>query len=134
MVPQPYALGHSFCCVFPQLSSTDIPFSSYPLKAKYVELMGKGKGYNSSHAYCQVKGWSKKSYETFSNDFGKGSENGMMEGEKMDSRKEILKLKCFSALKILTSLFIYETLGAFLFSFLFFSILFSLSFSSALSL
>jgi hypothetical protein len=30
------------------------------------------KGYNSSHAYCQVKGWSKKSYETFSNDFGKG--------------------------------------------------------------
>jgi hypothetical protein len=134
MVPQPYALGHSFCCVFPQLSSTDIPFSSYPLKAKYVELMGKGKGYNSSHAYCQVKGWSKKSYETFSNDFGKGSENGMMEGEKMDSRKEILKLKCFSALKILTSLFIYETLGAFLFSFLFFSILFSLSFSNALSL
>jgi hypothetical protein len=24
-------------------------------------LMGKGKGYNSSHAYCQVKGWFKKS-------------------------------------------------------------------------
>jgi hypothetical protein len=36
-------------------------FSSYPLKAKYVVLMGKGKGYNSSHVYCQAKGWSKKS-------------------------------------------------------------------------
>jgi hypothetical protein len=55
--------------VFPHLGSTDIPFSSYPLKAKYVELMGKDKGYNSSHANCQVKGLSKKSYETFSNDF-----------------------------------------------------------------
>jgi hypothetical protein len=54
--------------VFPHLGSTDIPFSSDPLKAKYVELMGKNKGYNLSHAYCQVKGWSKKSYETFSND------------------------------------------------------------------
>jgi hypothetical protein len=43
--------------------------------------MGKDKGYNSSHAYCQVKGWSKKSYETFSNNFGKGFENGMMGGE-----------------------------------------------------
>jgi hypothetical protein len=66
--------------VFPHLGSTDIPFSSYPLKAKYVELMGKDKVYNSSNAYCQVKGWSKKSYETFSNDFEKGFENGMMEG------------------------------------------------------
>jgi hypothetical protein len=36
-------------------------FSSYPLKAKYVELMGEEKGYNSSHVYCQAKGWSKKS-------------------------------------------------------------------------
>jgi hypothetical protein len=26
--------------VFPHLSSIDISFSSYPLKAKYVELMG----------------------------------------------------------------------------------------------
>jgi hypothetical protein len=85
--------------VFPNLVSTDIPFSSYPLKAKYVELMGKDKGYNSSHAYCQAKGWSKKSYETFSNNFGKGFENDMMEGEKMDSRKKILKSKCFPLLK-----------------------------------
>jgi hypothetical protein len=36
-------------------------FSSYPLKTKYVENMSKGKGYNSSHVYCQAKGWSKKS-------------------------------------------------------------------------
>jgi hypothetical protein len=25
-----------------------------------VELVDKDKGYNSSHAYCQVKGWSKR--------------------------------------------------------------------------
>jgi hypothetical protein len=36
-------------------------FSSYPLKAKYVKLMGKEKGYNASHVYCQAKGWSKQS-------------------------------------------------------------------------
>jgi hypothetical protein len=59
-------------CVFPHLSSTDIPFLSYPLKAKYMELMGKDKGYNLNHVYCQVKGWSKKNCEIFSNDFGKG--------------------------------------------------------------
>jgi hypothetical protein len=80
MVPQPLAFRHSFWCVFPHLGSIDIHFSSYSLKVKYMELMGKDKGYNSSHAYCQVKGWSKKSYETFSNNFGKSFENGMMEG------------------------------------------------------
>jgi hypothetical protein len=52
-----------------------------------VELMGKEKGYNSSHVYCQAKGWSKKcqshvycqtkgwskkSQENFLNDFEKG--------------------------------------------------------------
>jgi hypothetical protein len=52
----------------------------------------------------------KKSYETFSNDFGKGFENGMMEGEKMGSRKKILKLKCFSPFKILTSQFYLQRL------------------------
>jgi hypothetical protein len=31
------------------------------LKAKYVELMGKEKGYKSSYVYYQAKGWSKKS-------------------------------------------------------------------------
>jgi hypothetical protein len=58
----------------------------------------------------QVMWMSKNSYETFSNDFGKGFQNGMMEGEKMDSCKKILKLKCFSPLKILTSLFYLQRL------------------------
>jgi hypothetical protein len=41
----------------------------------------------------------------------------MMEGEKMEShQKGFLKLKCFSPLKILTSLLFEKTLGA-LFSF-----------------
>jgi hypothetical protein len=96
--------------VFHHLVSAYISFSSYPLKAKYVQLMGKDQGYNSSHAYCQVKGWFKKSYETFSNDFRKGFENSMMEGKKMDSRKKILMLRCFSPLKILTSLFYLQRL------------------------
>jgi hypothetical protein len=115
--------------VFPHLGSINIPFSSCPLKAKYVELMGKDKGYISCHAYCQVKGWSKKSYETFSNNFGNDFENGMMVGEKMDSHKKILKLKCFSPLKILTSPFYLQRLLELLFSFLFFNTFFSLSFS-----
>jgi hypothetical protein len=102
-------------------------FSSYPLEDKYVEHVGKNKGYNSSHAYCQVKGWSKNSYETFSNDFGKCFENGMMEREKMDSHKKILKLRCFSSLKILTSPFYLQRLLELLFSFLFFFNTFSLS-------
>jgi hypothetical protein len=103
-------LRRSFWCLFPHLSSTDIPFSSYPLIAKYVELMGKDKGYNSSHSYCQVKGWSKKCYETFSNDFGKGFENGMMEVEKMNSHKKILKLRYFYPLKILNFSFYLQRL------------------------
>jgi hypothetical protein len=116
--------------VFPHLGATNIHFSSYPLKAKYVEPMGKDKEYNSSHAYCQVKGWAKKSYETFSTNFGKGFENGMMEGEKMDSSKMILKLKCFSPLKILTfSFYLRRLLELFFSPSSFFSILFSLSLS-----
>jgi hypothetical protein len=43
------------------LTSPQQMWSSYPLKAKYVEVMGKGKGYNSSHVYFEAKGWSKKS-------------------------------------------------------------------------
>jgi hypothetical protein len=97
--------------------------------------MGKDRGYNSSHAYCQVKGWSKKSYETFSNNFVKGFENGMMEGEKMDSRKKILKFKCFSPLKILTSPFyLQRLLELFFFLPLFFQYFFSFSFFSMLCL
>jgi hypothetical protein len=89
-----------------------------------VELMGKDKGYNSSHAYCQVKGWFKKSYQIFSNDFGKGFKNGMMEEEKMDSREKILKLKCFPPLKILTSPFYLQRLLELFFFLPIFSILF----------
>jgi hypothetical protein len=63
-------------------------FSSYPPKAKYVELMGKVKGYNSSYVYCQSKEWSKKSYENFLIDFGRDFLNGMMEGEKMESHQK----------------------------------------------
>jgi hypothetical protein len=39
---------------------------SYPLKPKYVELMGKGKCYNSCYVYNQAKGWSKRVKKTFS--------------------------------------------------------------------
>jgi hypothetical protein len=43
------------------LTSAQQIFSFYPLKAKYVELIGKGKWYNLSRVCCQAKGWSKKS-------------------------------------------------------------------------
>jgi hypothetical protein len=116
MVPQPKALGHPLWCVFPHLGSTDIPFSSNPLKAKYVELMGKDKGYNSSHVWCQVKGWSKKSSEIFSNDFGKGFWNGMMKGKKMGSYKKDFEVGLFFSSQNIHFLFLFEeTLGAFLF-------------------
>jgi hypothetical protein len=59
-------------------------------------------------------------------------ENGMMEGEKIDSCKKILKLKYVSPLKILTSPSFPETLGAFLFPSSFFNT--SLSLFNALSL
>jgi hypothetical protein len=120
--------------VFPHLGSTDIPFSSYTLKDKYVELMGKDKGYNSSHAYCQVKGWFKKSYEIFSNDFEKDFKNGMMEEEKMDSREKILKLKCFPPLKILTSPFYLQRLLELFFFLPIFQYFLFLSFFSRLHL
>jgi hypothetical protein len=102
--------------VFPHLGSTDIPFSSYPLKAKYVELMGKDKGYNSSHVYCQVKGGSKKSCEIFSNDFEKGFWNGMTEGKKMSVCKKDFDVVMFLSSQNIDFPFLFEeTLGAFLF-------------------
>jgi hypothetical protein len=103
--------------VFPNLGSTNIPFSSYPLKAKYVELIGKDKGYNSSQAYCKVKGWSKKIYETFPNDLEKGFESGMMEERKMDSYKKDFEIEIFFSSQNIDFPFLFtETLGAFLFS------------------
>jgi hypothetical protein len=102
--------------VFPNLGSTNIPFSSYPLKAKYVELIGKDKGYNSSQAYCKVKGWSKKIYETFPNDLEKGFESGMMEERKMDSYKKDFEIEIFFSSQNIDFPFLFtETLGAFLF-------------------
>jgi hypothetical protein len=47
------------CGSSPRLSNCN--FSSYPIWAEYVEVMGKEKGYNSSHVYYQAKGWSKNS-------------------------------------------------------------------------
>jgi hypothetical protein len=53
----------------------------------------------------------------------------------MDSRKKILKLKCFSPLKLLTSPFYLQRLLEFLFSFLFcFQYFFSLFFQCSVSL
>jgi hypothetical protein len=57
----------------------------------------------------------KKELRTFSQWFGKGFWNDMMEGEKMESyKKEFLKLKCFSPLKILTFPFIWRGSWSFL--------------------
>jgi hypothetical protein len=129
MLPQPLALGHSLWCVFPHLGSTDVPFSSYPLKAKYVELMGQDKGYNSSHVYCQVKRWSKKCCKILSNDFGKSFWNGMMEGKKMGSYKMDFEVAMFFSSQNIDFPFLFEeTLRAFLFLSLF-SILFLTFFS-----
>jgi hypothetical protein len=118
--------------VFSHLGSTDIPFSFYLLKTKYVKFMGKNKWYNWSHAYCQVKGWFKKSCEIFSNDFGKGFWNGMMEGKKMGSYKKDFEVAIFfSSQNIDFPFLLEETLGSFLFlslSLSFFNF-FSLSFS-----
>jgi hypothetical protein len=50
-------------------------------------------------------------------------------GEKMDSRNKILKLKCFSPLKILTSPFYSQRLLELLFPILFFQYFFSPFFS-----
>jgi hypothetical protein len=57
-----------------------------------VELMGKEKGYNSSHVCCQAKGWSKKIEENL-----KWYDGG---GENEITSKRIFELKCFSPLKI----------------------------------
>jgi hypothetical protein len=76
--------------------------------------MGKDKGYNSSHVYCQVKGWSKKNCKIFSNDFGKGFWNGMMEGKKMGSYKKDFEVAMFFSSQNIEFPFLFEeTLGSF---------------------
>jgi hypothetical protein len=41
--------------VFPHIVSTDIPFSYYPLRPKYVELVGKDKGYTQVMHIARLK-------------------------------------------------------------------------------
>jgi hypothetical protein len=93
--------------------------------------MGKDKGYNSSYVYCQVKGWSKMTYETFSNDFGKGFENGMMGGggENGLVQKDFEHEMFLSSQNIDFPFLFVETLRAFLFPsfFQYFSLSLSLS-------
>jgi hypothetical protein len=51
--------------VLPHLGSSNVP--SHPtLRLKYVELMGKVKGYNSNHVYCQLKDGPKRVKKIFS--------------------------------------------------------------------
>jgi hypothetical protein len=82
-----------------------------------VELMGKDKGYNSSHVYCQAKGWSKKEIRKLSQWFWKGflkwydggGENGI-------TSKRIFEVEVFCPLsKYWLPLLFEETLGAFFF-------------------
>jgi hypothetical protein len=102
MVPQPSALRHSLWCVFPHLSSTYIPFSSYPLRAvKFSQMM--------LEKVFEMVWW---------------------RGRNWAHTKRILMLQCFSPLKILTSPFYLKRLLELLFSFLFLSFFntFSLTF------
>jgi hypothetical protein len=62
-----------------------------------VELMGKEKGYNSSHVYCQAEGWSKNSYENFLNDLEKGFEMVRWRGRKWNHIKRVFKVEVFSS-------------------------------------
>jgi hypothetical protein len=66
MVPQHYALGHSFLVCGSSTRLDKCSFSSYPLKAKYVELMGNEKGYNSSYVFAKLKDGPKRVKKTFS--------------------------------------------------------------------
>jgi hypothetical protein len=59
---------------------------------------------------AKLKDGPKRAMKLSQKKFGKGFENGMMEGDIMDSRKKILKLNCFSPIKILTSPFYLERL------------------------
>jgi hypothetical protein len=71
-----------------------------------------------------------KELQIFSNDFGKGFWNGMMEGKKIGSYKKDFEVVMFFSSQNIDFPFLFEeTLGAFLFSSSFFNTFFSLSFS-----
>jgi hypothetical protein len=78
-----------------------------------MELMGKEKGYNSSHVYCQAKGWSKKSYENFLYDLEKVFEMVCWRGRKSNHiKKNFWSWSVFLLSKYWLSLLFEETLGA----------------------
>jgi hypothetical protein len=62
-----------------------------------VELMGKEKGYNSSHVYCQAKGWSKNSYEDFLSDLEKVFKMVWSRGRKWNHMKKVFEVEVFSS-------------------------------------
>jgi hypothetical protein len=115
--------------VFSHLGSTDIPFSSYPLKAKYVELMGKDKGYSSSHVYCQVKGWSKRSMKLSQMILERVLKIVWWKGIKWTHLKRFWSWDIFLLSKYWLPHLVTETLGAFLFLPLFSIFFLSLFFS-----
>jgi hypothetical protein len=84
--------------------------------------MGKEKGYNSSHIYCQAKGWSKKSYENFLNDLEKVFEIVWWRERKWNHIKRVFNVEVFSSSQNIDFPFYLKTFLE-LFS-LFFSILF----------
>jgi hypothetical protein len=68
---------------------------SYPLKPKYVELMGKGKWYNSCYVYYQAKGWSKRVKKTFSMILERVFEMVWWRGENGFTSKRIFEVEVF---------------------------------------
>jgi hypothetical protein len=92
------------CDSSPQLNKCSC--SSYPLKAKYVELTGKGKGTTQVMYIAKLKDGPKGFKKIFSMIL-KGFLKWYDEGGEMEShQKEFLKLNYFSPLKILTFPFI----------------------------
>jgi hypothetical protein len=76
-----------------------------------------------------------KELQIFSNDFGKGFWNGMMEGKKMGSYKKDFEVVMFFSSQNIDFPFLFEeTLGAFLFSSSFFNTFFLSLFFNAPSL
>jgi hypothetical protein len=120
--------------VVPHLGSTNV-ISSYPLKAKYVELMGKEKGTTQVMYIVMLKDGPKRVKKIFSTILEGVFEMVRWRWRKWNHiKKKILKLKCFSPRRILTSPLFEESFGAFLFLFLFLTLLLFLFFQCVFSL